>query len=72
MLPSQAEIDELVQEAKADVQKAIKDSGKSQTLWLMSKEGIQMLGEWGVLQETVREAGLELPNLLDNVTVTVS
>ena len=72
MLPPQAEIDELVQEAKADVQKAIKDSGKSQTIWVMSKEGTQMLGEWGVLQATVKEAGVELPDLLDNVTVTVS
>jgi hypothetical protein len=68
------QIDELVKEARADVKKAINESGKTQTLWLMtSKDAIGMLGEWSDLTDLIKEEyGIDLPPLIEGVTVNVT
>ena len=68
------QINKLVTEAKKDVAKAIKDSGKTRTLCLMtSKDATQMLAEWEELKVLVlNEHGIALPALLDGVTCSVS
>lgn len=64
--------EELTDFAKADVQKAIAESGMTQAVWCISKEGRQMLGEWAIIQEEVKEHyGIELPSLLEGVTVNL-
>lgn len=64
--------EELTKMARADVNKAIEESGISKAEWSLLKEGRKMLGEWALMQEKVKQQhGIELENLLEGVTVNL-
>ena len=72
--PIDEQIKELVIEAKKSVQKAILESGKTQTIWLMtSKDATQMLAEWEDLKVMILDQhNIELPPLIEGVTCKVT
>lgn len=68
------EIDELVISAKKDVANAIAKSGKSKAVWVAtSNDAITMLYEWSELTKAIKEQhGIDIPPLLDGVSISVS
>lgn len=47
------------------------ESGKSEALFILSKQGSKFLGEFEVIRQNVLSIGLTVPQLLDNVSVTI-
>lgn len=47
------------------------ESGKSDLLFLISKEGIQFLGEFEIIRQNVLSMGLTVPQLLGDVSVSI-
>ena len=69
---TQETVDQLVAEIREYWNELFVSSGKDRTIFLMtSKESKEILAKFAEVQEEVREQGLECPDLLEGVTVTV-
>lgn len=68
-IEAQREVDSAFAQTKELWEQLKTESGKSEALFILSKEGSQFLGEFEVIRQTVLGMGLTVPKLLDNVSV---
>lgn len=65
-------IDAGVNQAREQWQKILAESGMSQTMFIATnKDGMQFLGEYEMMRETLKDKGWELPDLVDGLKVNL-
>lgn len=70
--PTKETIEEFVTEARKMWAEELTESGESQHMFAMSKDGIRFLAEYQNIKDQLEERGFEVPQLVDGLSVELS